>query len=171
MVDDDATPDTDPAGAGVADTGAGSDSGAVPIAAMPPDLSMVVLSVRDMPALRAYYRALGWQEQAGASDLLCMFGLGRVTLTLHPETEPIDQTETGADRPAVTLVVRVGAGEEVDTACSSAVRAGARMVSEPRDQSWGGRSALVADPEGNRWEVLFVPLATPVEPGDRPAPR
>ncbi|MGH9081436.1 MAG: VOC family protein [Acidimicrobiales bacterium] len=132
-------------------------SGSSPV--MPADLSMVVLSVRDMPALRRYYRALGWCEQAGGSDTLSTFELGGVALTLHPQTDPIEARGGAAqDRPAVTFVVRVGASDDVDAACSSAVRAGARALSAPRDQPWGGRSGLVADPEGNRWELLWVPL-------------
>jgi hypothetical protein len=141
-------------------------------AAIPADLSMVVLSVRDMPALRRYYRALGWQEQAGASDSLAIFELGRTALALHPQTEPADPAEPvepaepadGAtpDHPAVTLVVRVGTPAGVDAACTAAVRAGARPVAGPEDHAWGGRSGLVADPEGNRWELLWVRRATPM---------
>jgi hypothetical protein len=137
-------------------------------AAIPADLSMVVLSVRDMPALRRYYRALGWQEQAGASDSLAIFELGGTALALHPQTEPVEPAEPaepadGAtpDHPAVTLVVRVGTPAGVDAACTAAVRAGARPVAGPEDHAWGGRSGLVADPEGNRWELLWVRRATP----------
>jgi hypothetical protein len=30
----------------------------------------------------------------------------------------------------------------------------------PTDRSWGGRSAFMADPEGNRWEITWSPRAT-----------
>jgi uncharacterized protein len=130
--------------------------------AIPADLSMVVLSVRDMPALRRYYRALGWSEQAGASDSLAIFGLGGTALALHPRTEPAEAADlVTPDRSAVTLVVRLGTPDGVDAACSAAVRAGGRPVSAPEDHPWGGRSGLVADPEGNRWELLWVRRASP----------
>jgi uncharacterized protein len=154
--------------------------------AMPADLSMVVLGARDLPALRRYYLALGWPEQAGGSDSLSTFVLGGVALTLYPRSEP-DGPEAGGqvtagpetgghvtagpeaggieDRSAVTLVVRVGARDEVDAACSAAVRAGAHASVEPQDHPWGGRSGIVADPEGNRWEVLWVDRPAPPEPG------
>ena len=131
---------------------------------MPASLSMVVFSARDLPRLRRFYRALGWKEQAGASDTLSIFDLGSVTLALHLADDPAVQDATRPqppDLPATTLVVRVAGGGEVDAACSSAARAGARVVSEPQDQPWGGRSAVVADPEGNRWELLWVPGAGP----------
>lgn len=57
-----------------------------PAPVMPADLSMVVLSVGDMPTLRGYYRALGWQEQPGASDALAIFQLGGAPSPQRPAT-------------------------------------------------------------------------------------
>jgi uncharacterized glyoxalase superfamily protein PhnB len=130
-----------------------------PASALPADLSMVVLTVRDMPVLRRFYRALGWQEQPGASDALSIFQLAGAALALHPDSDTAAGRAAGttASDPGVTMVVRVTSAGQVDAACSSAVRAGARVISEPVEQPWGGRSALVADPEGNRWELLWVP--------------
>lgn len=123
---------------------------------MPDRLTMIVLSARDLPSLRAFYRGLGWSEREGASDSLSTFQLGDVTLALYPAaTEP----GGGASdiRSAVTLVLPVGSREAVNQACATALQAGAGSVAAPQDQPWGGRSALIADPEGNRWEVLWVP--------------
>ncbi len=134
-----------------------------PAPVMPADLSMVVLSVGDMPTLRGYYRALGWQEQPGASDALAIFQLGGVALALHPRSDPQPVTGPNSaatpDRSAVTLVVRLATRDEVTSAFSSAVQAGGQAVSEPEDQPWGGRSGLVADLEDNRWELLWVDRA------------
>ena len=38
--------------------------------------------------------------------------------------------------------------------------AGAQVLAEPTDRDWGGRSAYFADPEGNAWEVAWVPGST-----------
>jgi len=38
--------------------------------------------------------------------------------------------------------------------------AGATPVAAATDRSWGGRSAFIADPEGNRWEITWSPRAT-----------
>jgi uncharacterized protein len=56
----------------------------------------------------------------------------------------------------VTLVLAVGGRDGVDSAVATAVHAGGRSVSEPTDQPWGGRSAVIADPEGNQWELLWM---------------
>jgi uncharacterized glyoxalase superfamily protein PhnB len=49
--------------------------------------------------------------------------------------------------------------EQVDESFAAAVRAGAAVVAEPVERPWGGRSAYVADPEGNRWEIAWAPGA------------
>jgi uncharacterized protein len=120
---------------------------------------MVVLAARDLPSLRRFYRALGWPERPGASDGLAMFDLGATVLTLHPAAESTDGSsgERADAGSSVTLVIDVDARDGVDDAVTAALGAGARLVAAPVDQSWGGRSAVVADPEGNRWEVLWVP--------------
>ena len=35
-----------------------------------------------------------------------------------------------------------------------------RPGADATDRSWGGRSAFIADPEGNRWEITWSPRAT-----------
>jgi uncharacterized protein len=130
---------------------------------MPPRLSMVVLGARDLPALRRFYGGLGWPERPGASDALAMFDLGTTVLTLHPSGTAArgrSPTEVAASS-AVTLVVPVDGREAVDEAVAAALELGARQVSAPADQAFGGRSAVVADPEGNRWEVLWVARSEP----------
>ena len=60
----------------------------------------------------------------------------------------------------ITLACTVSTREEVDTALAAAVAAGATPVADATDRSWGGRSAFMADPEGNRWEITWSPRAT-----------
>ncbi|HEY6813823.1 MAG TPA: VOC family protein [Propionibacteriaceae bacterium] len=60
----------------------------------------------------------------------------------------------------ITLACTVGTREEVDSALAAAVAAGATPVADATDRSWGGRSAFMADPEGNRWEITWSPRAT-----------
>lgn len=134
-------------------------SGDAVTGALPPHLSMVVLHARDLPALRRFYLELGWPERPGASDSLAMFDLGAAVLTLHPAAPGAVPPCDEAAAVAPTLVVNVASADAVDRAVAQAAAAGAGVVSPARDQTWGGRSAVVADPEGNRWEVLFVPRA------------
>ena len=126
-------------------------------AAVPARLSMVVLGARDLPRLRRFYRGLGWPERPGASDELAMFELGSTVLTLHPASAEEGAIGREEGVPSTTLVINVDARQAVDDAVAAAVDGGARPVSAAADQPWGGRSAVVADPEGNRWELLWVP--------------
>ena len=43
--------------------------------------------------------------------------------------------------------------DDVDAACARVPDAGGTVVHEPTDQPWGLRQAVVADPEGQRWEL------------------
>ncbi|MPZ97890.1 MAG: hypothetical protein GEU80_00910 [Dehalococcoidia bacterium] len=43
--------------------------------------------------------------------------------------------------------------DNVDATCERAVVRGGRVIEAPVDQPWGLRQAVVADPEGQRWEV------------------
>jgi len=127
---------------------------------IPAELSMVVLTSRDVPRLRRFYRTLGWSEQAGATDELCRFELGPVVLTLYPDESAVDDRQPHGPSH-VTLVVRLPSRELVDEAHRTALDAGAEPVSSPTDQSWGGRASVVADPDGHRWEFLWVPTHQP----------
>jgi hypothetical protein len=50
--------------------------------------------------------------------------------------------------------------EGVDQAVEAARSAGATILKEPVDAEWGGRSGYFADPEGNAWEVAWLPGAS-----------
>jgi uncharacterized glyoxalase superfamily protein PhnB len=47
----------------------------------------------------------------------------------------------------------------VDEAYETALAAGATSVARPVQREWGGYSAYIADPEGNRWEITWAPSA------------
>ncbi len=134
---------------------------------VPPRLTAVTLGARDMARLRAYYQALGWPELAGGSEEWAGYLLGGVLLALYPIGELA--AEAGLDASAgpgvITLACNVDRRDDVDAAFGAAVAAGAEAVAEPQDRFWGGRSAYVADPEGNRWEIAWAPMAVVDERG------
>lgn len=128
---------------------------------LPPRLSVVTLGARDIHSLRSFYRALGWPEQQAGDDEWAGFLLGGVLLALYPLRDLAAEAAPGAADPAggwsgVTLACNVDSRDDVDTAFATAVTAGATVVAEPTDRSWGGRSAYIADPEGNRWEIAWA---------------
>lgn len=43
--------------------------------------------------------------------------------------------------------------DDVNAACARVPDAGGSVLDEPTDQPWGLRQAVVADPEGQRWEL------------------
>ncbi|MFK0137657.1 LuxR C-terminal-related transcriptional regulator [Streptomyces murinus] len=114
---------------------------------------MVTLGARDVPGLRRFYRSLGWAELPGSDDGRVGFLLAGVLLVLRPAAKT-DGATGGA-----MLTCTVTGPRQVDSACVAAVAAGATVLAEPADHPEGGRSACVADPEGNRWEIAWAPLA------------
>ncbi|MGA4837688.1 LuxR C-terminal-related transcriptional regulator [Streptomyces sp. G45] len=123
---------------------------------MPSRLAAVTLGVRDMPGLCRFYRRLGWPELPPAGDGRARFRLGTVLLVLRPAAGA-----AGADGAGVTLTCPVDAPEQVDAAFTSAVAAGATAVTEPASLPTGGRSASIADPEGNHWDIEWAPPTAP----------
>ncbi|GAA1438735.1 VOC family protein [Nocardiopsis tropica] len=130
---------------------------------IPARLTVVTLGARDMPGLRRFYRALGWEEVESSGDGWSGFLLGGVLLSLYPLEDLAAEAAAGAPAPAgwsgFTLACNVDGPEQVDESFAAAVRAGAAVVAEPVERPWGGRSAYVADPEGNRWEIAWAPGA------------
>ncbi|MGH3006607.1 MAG: VOC family protein [Gaiellaceae bacterium] len=127
-----------------------------------PRVSVVTLGVRNLPAVRAFYEALGWRSHTTDEDF-ARFETGGAVLTLytlellaHEANLPVP---AGARFNGVTLAVSVEREELVDEAIEAARRAGATILAEPVAREWGGRSGYFADPEGNVWEVAWLPGA------------
>jgi len=76
---------------------------------------------------------------------------------LTAEAAPDSTAPTGWS--GVTLACTVDSRDDVDSAFDAAVSAGATPVAAATDRSWGGFSAFIADPEGNRWEITWSPRA------------
>lgn len=133
-----------------------------PAPPVPQRLSFVTLGTRDMARARAFYAAWGWQEREGASDEFAQYELGVVRLALYPLDRLGDEAAPGEPPPTaawngVTLAINLARREAVDEVFQVAVDAGADPVAQPVDREWGGRSGYVADPEGQRWEIAWLP--------------
>jgi len=130
---------------------------------IPSRLSLASVGARDVPALRAFYERLGWQTTSTADDFAA-FPLGGAVLCLYDLTKLAEEAG-GAAPPeptafkGFTLACNVDRKEQVDEAIAAARDAGATVLAEPVDRDWGGRSAYFADPEGNAWEVAWLPGA------------
>jgi catechol 2,3-dioxygenase-like lactoylglutathione lyase family enzyme len=130
---------------------------------VPARLSVVTLGTRDQSAMRAFYRSLGWVEVPASNDDFAAFLLSGVLLALFPLGELAVEAAPGSAEPSgwpgMTLACNVERRQQVDEVFAGFVAAGANVVAQPVDRSWGGRSGYVADPEGNRWEIAWAPSA------------
>jgi uncharacterized protein len=130
---------------------------------VPQRLTVVTLGARNMPGLRAFYRALGWHENQGSDDTFTSFTLGGVRLALYPiallaaEAAPDEAPVEPGSWNGVTLAVNVASRDEVDDVFAAAIRAGARAVAAATEREWGGYTGYIADPEDNRWEIAWAP--------------
>jgi uncharacterized protein len=130
---------------------------------VPPRLSVITVGARDVAAQRAFYERLGWTTTTPAGDFAA-FPLGGAVFTLY-DMRTLAAEAGGFDVPGptafngVTLAINVDEREQVDTALAAASDAGATALAEPIDRDWGGRSAYFADPEGNVWEIAWLPGA------------
>ena len=138
--------------------------------AVPQRISFITLGARDLPRLRAFYAAWGWQELPGGEEDFAQFQAGGVRMALYPVDLLGEEAAPGHAPPppgawnGIALAVNVATAEDVRTAHRAAVAAGAEPVSAPVRREWGGVSGYVADPEGNRWEIAWLPgLALPPE--------
>jgi catechol 2,3-dioxygenase-like lactoylglutathione lyase family enzyme len=124
-------------------------------------IHLITLGVEDLDAAAAFYTALGWRRVAGTPAGIVVFDLWGASLALYPRADLA--RDIGRDVPrgsgAVTLACNVPAREEVAPVIEAARRAGATILREPHDASWGGHIAYFADPDGHVWEIAWNPHA------------
>ncbi len=128
---------------------------------IPSRLTAVTLGVHDLAAMKAFFEDLGWETNSKQDDFAA-FPLGGAVLCLYEVA--LLAHEAAGDPPApgnafkgFTLAVNVAEREEVDSSLATAIGAGGRLLAEPTDRAWGGRSAYFADPEANAWELAWLP--------------
>ena len=128
---------------------------------IPARISIVTLGVRDLASMRAFYGGLGWEEGI-STEGFAAFKTGGAVLALFPLDELARDANSvvppgeGGFR-GVTLALNVEEKGRVDEVVGAIRAAGGRIVKEPIDADWGGRSAYFSDPEGNLWEVAWMP--------------
>jgi len=129
---------------------------------VPQRVSLLTLGAIDLPVLRAFYQSLGWEEADFSSDQYAVFKTAGVLLSLFPIAELAK--DAGIELPtspetfrAVTFAINVEQPEQVDSTIEEIRKAGGKILREPSDAFWGGRTAYFADPENNLWEVAWNP--------------
>jgi catechol 2,3-dioxygenase-like lactoylglutathione lyase family enzyme len=132
----------------------------------PARLSVVTLGAHDVAALRLFYERLGWTTNTAPGGDFAAFPLGGAVLCLY-DIAHLAAEAGSAEPPALdatafkgfSLAINVDERGQVDDALAVAAGAGATVLAEPVDRDWGGASAYFADPEGNTWEIAWLPGA------------
>lgn len=131
---------------------------------VPARMNVVTLGVRDLRLVCAFYESLGWKTAYPPTEVHAHFELGGGHLALYPLdllAEEANLPPSGAGNEqhfrGFTLAVAVESEGAVDLTMDAVKEAGGTVLAEPVDREWGGRSGYFADPEGNVWEVVWLP--------------
>jgi catechol 2,3-dioxygenase-like lactoylglutathione lyase family enzyme len=127
-------------------------------------LSIITIGADSLQAMRNFYvEKFGWKPVAENKDIIFfklngfLFGLyGRKELAAFCNTSP----EGSSFRP-LTLAYMVDSKQAVEELYNTVKSRGIRIVKEPEVPPIGGYYFLMADVEGNIWEVaynLLMPL-------------
>jgi predicted enzyme related to lactoylglutathione lyase len=129
-----------------------------------PRVSLITIGAINLPELRSFYQKLGWSETAISSDHYCVFETAGVLLSIFPLQElakdaGMEILHKAEGFSGITLAINVDKPEDVDSTINEIRIAGGRIIREPSDAFWGGRTAYFLDPENNVWEVAWNPSA------------
>ena len=131
-----------------------------------PLANMFTLGVDNFERQRDFYRALGLPQIFDGEDF-AVFAMRGALLALFPAEKLTADAgvsdESGAPGVRFSIIINAERPEEVDEVAERAVRAGARLSKAPTDaEFFEGRSAYLADPEGNYWEVAWASPDNPL---------
>ncbi|HSU80756.1 MAG TPA: VOC family protein [Candidatus Angelobacter sp.] len=131
---------------------------------IPQRVSLITIGAFNLPVLRLFYKSLGWDETEVSTDHYAAFKTAGVILSLFPIEELAK--DAGVDFPqncegyrGVTFAINVDKPEQVDSTIEAVRKVGGKILRDPSDAFWGGRTAYFADPENNLWEVAWNPTA------------
>jgi uncharacterized protein len=124
-----------------------------------PLANVFTLGVRDLPAQREFYRRVGWPQVVDDDDFAA-FELRGAVLALFPvdrlAADGRGEPEPGRGGIRFTIGVLAADAAEVDRLTELMRNAGATVTKEPEDaEFFEGRSAYLADPEGNFFEIAW----------------
>ncbi|MEH7334087.1 VOC family protein [Neobacillus drentensis] len=127
-------------------------------------VTLITIGAINLPILRSFYQSLGWEETEISSDQYAVFKTAGVLLSLFPIEElakdaGIEFSHSTEAYRGVTFAINVDKPEQVDSTIEEIRQAGGKIVREPSDAFWGGRTAYFADPENNLWEVAWNPTS------------
>ncbi|WP_419887851.1 VOC family protein [Neobacillus niacini] len=125
-------------------------------------VSLITIGAYHVPELRSFYKSLGWDETEISSDNYAVFKTAGVLLSIFPIAELAKDAGVEFEQKpetfhGVTFAINVDSPSQVDETIEEIRHAGGKILREPSDAFWGGRTAYFADPENNLWEVAWNP--------------
>jgi catechol 2,3-dioxygenase-like lactoylglutathione lyase family enzyme len=123
-------------------------------------VSLITLGVADLARARRFYEeGLGWQPGFAADDVV-FFPMAGMVFALFSRNDLAEDARIPLERFGVgspALAHNLRSREEVDATLREAAAAGATILKEAADTSWGGYSGYFADPDGHPWEIAWNP--------------
>lgn len=123
-------------------------------------ITLVTLSARDVAALTAFYKSLGWIAEAELPEVT-FFDLGGLKFGIYDRAglaRDLGRDDGDLGTGAMTLAQNFPDRAAVDAAYKRAVDCGATICKLPEEVFWGGYSGTWADPEGHVWEYAHNPF-------------
>lgn len=115
-----------------------------------------VLFVQNLETSQAFYRDVVGLQLADSDAVSASFRLGDRYLILLKITEAANliSTDAGAlQRSGGPQMLTAAEVDDVDATYADLQAKGVTLLRPPTDQPWGLRTAHIADPEGNVWEI------------------
>lgn len=145
---------------GITPPTATSDAGRAPGNSMQ-TISLITIGVRDMARAIAFYEGLGWPRAArNKYDQTAFFQLNGQVLALYPIQDQLKEQNMGSAAPApggITLAIHVDNKSDVQKLYRTFMDAGGTSLKQPTEMPSGSMTCYVADPDGNPWEISWVP--------------
>ena len=122
-------------------------------------LDMIGIFVNDLHQMVAFYRdALGFAITWDGDGPYAEFEHEGIRFSMYERAQLPGLLGQSPTYPSglngtFELAIDLPASADVDREFERIVKAGARPIYAPRDEPWGMRSSMVADPEGNILEI------------------
>ena len=120
------------------------------------DINGVVLLVQDLDKCMKFYRDIIGLEIVFSDDVSYIFKLDTedfVLLSVPAAAKQISPAAVSLNKEGVNRMFLCADVDDVDAACQALTAKGVSLIQPPTDQPWGMRTAYIADPEGNLWEL------------------
>ena len=130
---------------------------------MEPRISIVTLGVRDVQVSYDFYsKILGFPSVKGIEGDIVFFSLEHLLLAICPRDKLAEDAcvpDEGSGFSGVTRAHNVESRHEVDRIVQNLREAGVRITKKPQPTFWGGYDAYLQDPDGNSWELTWIPTS------------